>query len=66
VINSAVVIGLMCYGGAMAVLGGDVGQPLARLVYLLVSQRAFHVDRSYLLYQLLPQPCFSSSTCPSC
>jgi molybdopterin-containing oxidoreductase family membrane subunit len=28
VINSAVVIGLMCYGGAMAVLGVDVGQPL--------------------------------------
>jgi molybdopterin-containing oxidoreductase family membrane subunit len=28
VINSAVAIGLMCYGGAMAVLGVDVGQPL--------------------------------------
>jgi molybdopterin-containing oxidoreductase family membrane subunit len=28
VINSAVVIGLMCYGGAMAVLAVDVGQPL--------------------------------------
>jgi molybdopterin-containing oxidoreductase family membrane subunit len=28
VVNSAVVIGLMCYGGAMAVLGVDVGQPL--------------------------------------
>ncbi|HMD72118.1 MAG TPA: NrfD/PsrC family molybdoenzyme membrane anchor subunit [Bryobacteraceae bacterium] len=28
VINSAVAMGLMCYGGAMAVLGVDVGQPL--------------------------------------
>ena len=28
VVNSAVAIGLMCYGGAMAVLGVDVGQPL--------------------------------------
>ena len=28
VINSAVVIGLVCYSGAMAVLSVDVGQPL--------------------------------------
>ena len=53
VINSAVVIGLVCYSGAMGVLAVDVGPAAAFLVHVLVPQRSLHADGSHLLHQLL-------------
>ena len=64
-INSAVVIGLVCYSGAMCVLAVDVGQPLRAWftfwypnVHSMLTEVTFCIS-CYLT--VLP-----SSTCPSC
>ncbi len=54
VINSAVVIGLVCYSGAMGALMVDVGQPLRAVVCILDVERALHAHRGHVLHQLLP------------
>ena len=53
-INSAVVIGLVCYSGAMCALDGGCRPAAARLVHFLVSQRALDAHRGDLLHHLLP------------
>ena len=54
ILNTAVVVGFICYSGAVAILMIDVGQPLAGLVHLLASEHALDADGSYVLHFLLP------------
>ena len=64
VINSAVVIGLVCYSGAVCVLMVDVGQPLRAWFTFLVPQRSTSIaHRGDLLPSVATWLCWPSSTC---
>ena len=53
IINLAVVVGFVCYTGALAILLLEIGQPSAGLVRILACKRPLDADGSYLLHQLL-------------
>jgi len=59
VINAAVIIGFICYSGAVAMLGIDIGQTApARVVHLLARQHTLHAGRGVVLYYCLSRcPC---------
>ena len=42
IINAAVIIGFICYSGAMGMLSVDVGQPVRFWFFLLARKYSFH------------------------
>ena len=66
VINSAVVIGFVCYSGAVAVLVVDVGQPLRFWFTFWYPNVHSMLTEVTFCITLLPDGAARSSTCPSC
>ena len=56
-INSAVVIGVVCYSGAMAALMVDVGQPLRAWFTFWYPNVHLDAHRGHVLHQLAISRC---------